>query len=90
MHVRVSILNLAPKEDSKERKDTLVGPPRLCELFCTVDQLYFPWSKFQTQTPSSYSRASAGEASIKEGDEEAFWGKSTEYDGEVILDKKGV
>lgn len=43
-----------------------------------------------TQTPSSYSRASIGEASIKEGDEEASWGKFTEYDGEVIPDKKGV
>lgn len=79
-----------PKEDAKGRKDTLAGPPRLCELFRTVDQLYFPWSKFQTQTPSSYSRASIGEASIKEEGKEPSWGKFTEYNGEVILDKKGV
>lgn len=67
-----------------------MGPPRLSELLCTMDQLYFPWSKFQTQTSSSYSRASTGEASIKEGGKEPSWGKFTEYNGEVILDKKGV
>lgn len=59
MHaVSISIFNLMHREEPKERKDTLVlGPPRPSKLLCTVDQLYFPWSKFQTQTPSSYSRA---------------------------------
>ena len=39
---------------------------------------------------SSYIRTSTGEASIKEECEEVSWGKFTEYDGEAILDKKGV
>lgn len=38
------MFNLVLREDVKERKDTLVCPPRLCELLCTVDQLYFPLS----------------------------------------------
>lgn len=67
-----------------------MGPPRLCELLCTIDQLYFSWSRFQTQTPSSYSRPSTGEATIKEGGKEPSWGEFTEYSGELILDKKRV
>lgn len=76
------------KEDVEERKDTFVYPPRLCELLCTVDQPYFPLSL----KPDSLAilEPPLGEASIKEESEEASWGKFTECDGEVILDKKGV
>lgn len=77
------------KEDVKERKDTFVCPPRLCELLCTVDQPYFPLS-LKARLPLAILEPPLGEVSIKEGSEEASWGKFTEYDGEVILDKKGV
>lgn len=57
------------------------------QLLCTVDQLYFPWSRFRPRLSLAILKPTH---CTKEEGEEASWGKFTKYDGEVILDKKGL
>lgn len=78
-----------------------LGRPRREEGYCFgstqalwaavhCDQLFFPWSKLQILTPSSYSRAHSMGRLLLRKREAASWGKLTEYYGEVIHDKKEV
>ena len=84
------IFNLVPWEDPKRRRIFSFGSTQTLRAAVHCDQLFFPWSKLQILTPSSYSRAHSMGRLLLRKREAASWGKLTEYYGEVIDDKKEV